>query len=109
MAKSLEEEQRETTDYLLGRRSFDRQMELLTVAVHTLQRDFAAMEERVRGVQSSAHGLSIMIQQVEEDVHKLDKALIARLATITVTERVLWALATGVIGIAVHFLSRGPL
>jgi len=108
MVKPLEEEQRETTDYLLGRRSFDRQMELLTVAVHTLQRDFAAMEERVRGIQSSAHGLSIMIQQVEDDVHKLDKALIARLSTITITERVLWALAMAALGLIVRFLPGGP-
>lgn len=82
-----------------GRRSFDRQMEMLTIAVHTLQRDFATLDERVRGIRESVTGLAQALEDLEREVHKLDRALVARLATITVTERVLWAIATVLIGV----------
>lgn len=96
----------EGTDLLTGRRNFDRQIEVVTIAVHTLQRDFSILEERVRGLQSTTTELSTMIQQLDDDVHKLDKALVTRLATITVTERVLWALAMAVIAIGGQFLGK---
>lgn len=87
-----------------GRRSFDRQMEMLTIAVHTLQRDFAALEERVRGIQQLVIGFRDLAKDLEEELHKLDKAVVTRIATITVTERVLWALAMVVIGLGAKVL-----
>lgn len=58
---------------LCGRRGFDRQLDMLSIAVHTLQRDFAALEERVRGMQDSATALSASIHLIEDEMHKLDK------------------------------------
>jgi len=87
------------TDFISGRRSFDRQIEMLTIAVHTLQRDFAALEERVKGMQSSATALTQTIQDLQEEVHKLDKSLIARISTISVAERVLWLVVAVLIGV----------
>lgn len=72
-------------------------MEMLTIAVHTLQRDFAALEERVRGMQQLAASLSTSMALIENEMHKLDKALIARISTITVAERVLWMVVAGLI------------
>lgn len=82
-----------------GRRSFDRQLELLVLAVNTLQRDFVAVQERLAGVQTQMRDLNSALQAVENQAHKMDKALVARLATITVAERVLWLVVATLIGI----------
>ncbi|MGH7525935.1 MAG: hypothetical protein ACREMX_04460, partial [Gemmatimonadales bacterium] len=84
-----------------GRRSFDRQLELLTIAVHTLQRDFAAANERLLGMADRMRELSASMQEIEEQTHKLDKALVTRIATISVAERVLWIVITVLIGVGV--------
>lgn len=86
-----------------GRRSFDRQLELLTVAVHTLQRDLAAVQERLSGAQTQMRDLNSALQGIEDQAHKMDKALVARIATITVAERVLWMVIAALIGLAMKF------
>lgn len=99
MAKNLENENEQhesIAHFFSGRRSFDRQLEMLMIAVHTLERDFSALEERVRGVQALAEAIPTTIDKIEAMVHQLDKALVGRLATISITERVLWALAMAV-------------
>lgn len=92
------------TDLFTGRRKFDRQIELLTVAVHTLQRDFSVLDERVRGIQQSAVALTGAIEGLEEEIHKLDKALVTRIATITVAERALWMVMAAVIGVGMKLV-----
>lgn len=86
-----------------GRRNFDRQFELMAIGVHTLQRDFAALEQRVAGTQRAVDDMSKSLDNLTEKLHAMDKLLVTRVATITVTERVLWALGSAMLGMIVHF------
>ena len=102
----MEKQQNQYTENIVsGRRSFDRQFDMLTISVHTLQRDFAALESRAAGTQKAVDEASESIDKLTEKLHEMDKILIAKIATITVTERMLWAFGTAMLGMIVHFVS----
>lgn len=87
-----------------GRRSFDRQLELLTIAVHTLQRDLGATVERLAAAREQLAALSGEVGEMAAALHSLDKAVVARIATIRVGERVLWLVVAVLIGFMAKFL-----
>lgn len=89
---------------LSGRRDFDRQMELLTIAVHTLQRDFGVLAERLAAAREQLAALSAEVGEMADALHSLDKAVVARVATIRVGERVLWMVVAAVIGLGATLL-----
>lgn len=89
---------------LTGRRDFDRQMEILTIAVHTLQRDFGVLAERLAAAREQLAALSGEVGEMADALHSLDKALVTRVATIRVGERVLWIVVAAVIGLGATLL-----
>lgn len=90
-------QQQHPENIISGRRSFDRQFDLLAIGVHTLQRDFKALEERARATQESVDQVGKSMDKLKEDMHDMDKLLVAKVATITVTERALWALGSAIL------------
>lgn len=93
-----------TESIFSGRRDFDRQLQMLSIAVHILQRDFGALGSGLKSVQDTATALSASIHLIEDEMHKLDKQLVARIATISVTERALWIVIAALIGVGVKVL-----
>lgn len=87
-----------------GRRSFDRQFELLAIGVHTLQRDFAALEQRAAVTQKAVDHMSESLEKFSEKLHAMDRSLVGKITTITVTERVLWAIGIALMGIITQSL-----
>ena len=92
-----------TDNIVSGRRSFDRQFELLAIGVHTLQRDFAALEQRAAGTQKAVDDAAASIDKLTEKLHAMDKLLVTRVATITVTERMLWVIGSAMVAIISRF------
>lgn len=86
-----------------GRRSFDRQLQLLTIAVHTLQRDFGVSNERLASMREQITQFNASVGELEDSLHNLDKALVARISTISVAERVLWVVIVTLVGLAAKF------
>lgn len=82
-----------------GRRNFDKNLEVLCSSINSLQMSVAALEERVQGMQRIIMEMRTSITTLQDALHVMDKMLVARVSTITITERVLWALATAVIGV----------
>lgn len=101
----MDQEKSQPENIISGRRSFDRQFELLAIGVHTLQRDFAALEERATGTQKAVDHIAESIEQLSRRLHDMDKLLVAKIATITVTERALWAIGSALMGIVIHVLN----
>lgn len=94
--------QQHPENIISGRRSFDRQFDLLAIGVHTLQRDFGALEQRAAATQKAVDHMSASLDKFSERLHAMDRTFVAKVATITVAERILWALGSAMLGIIVH-------
>lgn len=87
-----------------GRRSWDKALYAISASVSSLQRDLVAVQERVLMAQNMIVAMNASIAELQRNLHAMDKTLVARVSTISVTERVLWLLVTIMVGLVVNSL-----